>query len=212
MVEQILGTAVRGHPAPAHHRPVLRADKALRGRVVEKRHQVVEVAAIPVRRVESSVPSPPGSAIKASESSARRALRWCMVSTTSSRVSPSCPTSLAASPRGMTPITRPPPASAASAATPIKPTRPPPKTRVRPRAAIAWPSASASERYSGRRPGLEPQKTQTAERAERGAGVSSMGTDLTRCRSVQGDRRMKPPANPGGQDGRDRARRRRSSR
>src|SRR5207248_3695037 len=55
----------------------------------------------------------------------------------------------------------PPEASALSANAPIKPTLAPPYTTSRSRAASSRPSAVAPATYSGRAPGLEPQKTRT---------------------------------------------------
>ena len=74
----------------------------------------------------SQVPNPPGNMTKASDSSDISALRSCIVVTTwrSSSVvwAISCP----ASDSVITPVARPPPASAASATTPIRPTEAPP--------------------------------------------------------------------------------------
>src|SRR3974390_2252068 len=60
----------------------------------------------------------------------------------------------------MTPTTLPPPASTASAMTPIRPTFPPPYTRSMPRRASSVPRFFAASAYAGFAPWLEPQKTQ----------------------------------------------------
>ena len=107
----------------------------------------------------SSVPTPPGSATKASANAAMRALRSCIVSTTCSAVSPGWAISRATRLWGITPITSPPAASAASATAPISPTLAPPYTTPTPRAASARPRACAASRYAGRAPSREPQNT-----------------------------------------------------
>ncbi len=74
----------------------------------------------------SYVPNPPGSITNASESSAMRALRSCMELTTCRWLKVSCAISWPASDSVMTPVARPPAASAASATTPMRPTEAPP--------------------------------------------------------------------------------------
>ena len=96
--------------------------------------------------VSSNVPSPPGIETKASASSNIRVLRTCMVSVTISSDTPGCATSRRVRKSGITPITRPPACSAASATAPISPTRPPPKISVLPARASPSPNASAARR------------------------------------------------------------------
>jgi hypothetical protein len=60
----------------------------------------------------------------------------------------------------MTPTASPPAFSTASASTPIRPTLPPPYTNPMLLRTNSAPISSAAARYSGRLPGLEPQKTQ----------------------------------------------------
>ena len=76
----------------------------------------------------SSVPHPPGSATTASESADITALRSCSEPTMRSSVSPWCAISRLVNARGNTPTTSAPPASAASAQTPIRPREAPPYT------------------------------------------------------------------------------------
>ena len=61
----------------------------------------------------------------------------------------------------MTPTVRAPPSRAARATAPIIDTRPPPETRLQPRAAIAVPTSAASATASSGT-GPEAQNTQTA--------------------------------------------------
>src|SRR5262250_2149646 len=61
----------------------------------------------------------------------------------------------------MTPTTRPPAARAAAETAPIRPTRPPPNTRVIPRLARASPIARAVSARNGRWPAFAPQKMQS---------------------------------------------------
>jgi len=82
--------------------------------------------AVQSSKSSSRVPSPPGRATMASASSAIRAFLWCIVSTTSRRVRPACPTSRSSRKRGITPTTSPPASRQASATAFITPTRPPP--------------------------------------------------------------------------------------
>src|SRR5258708_25933520 len=98
--------------------------------------------------------------MKASDKSAVSAWRSCMLLTTCSLVTPRCPISRRRSESGITPMTSPPLANAASAAAPIRPTQPPPKTMPILRSASSSPRRCAAWRYAGRAPGEEPQKTQ----------------------------------------------------
>src|ERR1700722_7501972 len=90
-----------------------------------------------------------------------RALRSCMVDTSSRRVSPRCAISLPERTSGRTPITSEPPARAASATAPIRPTLAPPYTMPNLAAAIDRPNALASARYASSVPSAEPQYTAT---------------------------------------------------
>jgi len=125
----------------------------------------------------SSVPKPPGIAMKDDESEAMSILRSCIVSVT---ISFSCctgfpDTSLAARVLGITPVILPPAASTALAIVPISPMFPPPNTISMPSAGMARPSAlAASTMASARGPlgRLEPQKTATRLAEPRAAAVS----------------------------------------
>ena len=83
-------------------------------------------AQVRISKVSSRKPKPPGRAMKASASSAMRALRSCMDCTTSRRVRPRFASSAVTSCSGMMPMTWPPAARAASLSAPIRPTWPPP--------------------------------------------------------------------------------------
>ena len=74
----------------------------------------------------SQVPNPPGSMTNASDSSDISALRSCIVVTTWRSLNAECAISCPASDSVITPVARPPAASAASATTPISPTEAPP--------------------------------------------------------------------------------------
>ena len=110
----------------------------------------------------SKVPMPPGSATKASASSSMRVFRANMSSVSSRRLKCGCTNSKSASPRGMTPITSPPAAKQAEAASPMSPTLAPPYTMVMLRRASSSPSSAAASANSGRSPMTEPQYTVTA--------------------------------------------------
>src|SRR5262245_25741786 len=98
--------------------------------------------------------------MNASDHSAMTALRSWSVATTRSSVTPWWASSRSTRPLGITPVTRPPAASAASATTPIRPSRPPPYTSPIPRRASSSPTRAAAAAYAGSRPGLAPQNTQ----------------------------------------------------
>jgi hypothetical protein len=83
-------------------------------------------------------------AMKASASSAMRALRACMSATTCVWVSRVWSSSAVASAAGITPTTSPPAASAASARMPISPQLPAPYTRPTSRSASLVPRAAAA--------------------------------------------------------------------
>src|SRR4051794_8496995 len=106
----------------------------------------------------SRVPAAPGSATNASASSPIRALRSCIVCTTSIRGSPGCASSSSTRCCGITPTTSPPAASAASATTPISPTCPPPYTTPIPARARSVAKAAAACRWDGG-PAWDPVKT-----------------------------------------------------
>src|SRR5262245_60340930 len=116
---------------------------------------------VTISNSSSRVPKPPGSATKASASSAMSALRACMSGTTRRSRSVRCAISRSTRPRGMTPVTVPPRATTSSASAPMRPTLAPPYTRWSRRSASSRPRARAAARWRGSRPGLEPQKTQT---------------------------------------------------
>jgi hypothetical protein len=103
--------------------------------------------------------------MKASDSSAIRALRSCIVSTISSRVSPRWPISRDPSARGRMPMTSPPASSAASASTPMSPTLAPPYAMPMPRSARFRAVAAAASAYAGSAPGLDPAYRQTRRSA-----------------------------------------------
>ena len=105
---------------------------------------------------------PPGIAITASDSSAISALRSCIVSTTCSLVRPAWATSSSTSRVGITPIAVPPAAERAVGERSHQTRRSRHRRRARARARpAAGPAPAAPATYSGRAPGLEPQKTRT---------------------------------------------------
>ena len=76
--------------------------------------------------ISSSVPVPPGKAIKASPSSIILRLRSVISSVTISLVRPSCWNSFSMKQRGSTPVTSPPESRTLSAIAPISPDLEPP--------------------------------------------------------------------------------------
>ena len=105
----------------------------------------------------SRVPEPPGSATKPSASCSMSALRSCIELDDAQVGQPRWPTSRATSDAGITPITSPPAASAASASVPMKPTA----RRRRP----ARPRAGPGGRPSSPRRRVRPARAGT-RRAE----------------------------------------------
>ena len=99
--------------------------------------------------------------MKASDRLSIVAFRTCIVSTMRSSVSPWWATSRSTSARGMTPITSPPAASAASAASRMSPTLAPPYTSPIPARAISSPSSRATRLCPSRTPGRDPLKMHT---------------------------------------------------
>ena len=126
-----------------HQLSVLPGDEAIGHRVVHQRRQRVVVAGHVEHadRLAVDAELAPGEYLEQllertdSRRAARRsrrpvsaisALRACIVGTTRMSATPRCASSRAARPCGITPTTRPPPASTLSATTPISPIEPPP--------------------------------------------------------------------------------------
>ena len=159
------------------HRPRRAGDEAFVDRVCDERQQRVEVAldvehadrlAVQARAAPTSgprtarrtCPSRPAAPRSRRTRSAMVAFRSCIVSTMRRSSRPVWAISRATSASGMTPVTRPPPASTASATTPMRPIRAPPYTRLDPAPTSTRPNCSAAVRYSGRVPNFEPARTQ----------------------------------------------------
>ncbi len=121
-----------------------------------------------ISKNSSSVPNPPGRMAKASARRLISCLRSCIDRVTTIFVSPSCASSFVDRKSGMTPVAFPPPASTASARTPISPTDPPPYTSSIPSSAIRAPRARASSRNASGRRLLELQNTQSRRRSMKG--------------------------------------------
>ena len=109
--------------------------------------------------ISSSVPVPPGNAIKASPSSIILVLREGMSSVTINSVSLSCCSSASRKHLGSTPVTRPPAASTLSAKSPIRPLLLPPYTSALPLSPIQRPSCCTACGSAGSVPRFAPRYT-----------------------------------------------------
>src|SRR4029453_6071740 len=120
------------------------------------------MAVVHTSNSSSSVPSPPGSVMNASDRAIIRFFRLAMSSVTISSAALVSATSQSTSDCGITPRVCAPPERAPPATAPIMPTQPPPETRLCPRAASSAPVGGGRGSHFWSRVLEEAQKTQIA--------------------------------------------------